>query len=109
MKVLVLGPDWRNHEIIAVLTELGHDVKLWNEELTPVKLDEWGIDFIVSNGFGRNNNSLIVGNISVNHIFMISLKQIEALSFLVEMIIILMDKLNGLGKLFITSFVDKVT
>ena len=26
--------------------------KLWNEELARVKLDEWGIDFIVSNGFG---------------------------------------------------------
>ena len=29
MKVLVLGPDWRNHEIITALTGLGHDVKLW--------------------------------------------------------------------------------
>ena len=52
MKVLALGPDWRNHEIITVLTELGHDVKMWNEELAHLKLDEWGIDFIISNGFG---------------------------------------------------------
>ena len=51
MKILVLGPTWRNAEIAVYLTKRGHTVLRCNKEYSFVQLQLLNPDLIISNGY----------------------------------------------------------
>ena len=51
MKILVLGPTWRNAEIAVYLTKRGHTVLPCNKEYSFVQLQLLNPDLIISNGY----------------------------------------------------------
>ena len=51
MKILVLGPTWRNAAITVFLTKRGHTVLSCNQKYSFFQLQLWNPDLIISNGY----------------------------------------------------------